>query len=198
MQGFAVALANYRGSTGYGVAFRRALIGNPWFPETEDVIAGLDALVAMGITDPDRVGFAGWSWGGCLACLNEGLHPDRWKAVFARIPAGDMVAAHFASMPEIQAYDVALYGGTPEEEPELYAERNPMIYVDRAVAPVLVIAGTKDPRCPIEGITPWVDALRSRGVSVDAHLYPEGHRASAVTRRVHHMELILDFFRRYL
>lgn len=196
--GFAVALVNYRGSTGYGVAFRRALIGNPWFPETEDVISGLDALIAEGITDPDRVGFAGWSWGGCLACLNEGLHPDRWKAVFAGIPAGDMVAAHYASMPEIQAYDVAMYGGTPDEVPELYAERNPMTYVDRAIAPVLVIAGEQDPRCPIEGITPWVDALRSRGVSVDVHLYPEGHHANAVTQRVHHMELILNFFRRYL
>ena len=196
--GFAVALVNYRGSTGYGVAFRRALIGDPWFPETEDVIAGLDALIAAGVTDPDRVGFAGWSWGGCLACLNEGLHPDRWKAVFAGIPAGDMVAAHHASMPEIQAYDVALYGGTPDEVPQLYAERNPMTYVDRAIAPVLVIAGEQDPRCPIEGITPWVDALRSRGVSVDVHLYPEGHHASAVTQRLHHMELILDFFGRYL
>ncbi|MEP6973426.1 MAG: prolyl oligopeptidase family serine peptidase [Actinomycetota bacterium] len=197
-EGFAVALVNYRGSTGYGVAFRRALIGNPWFPETEDVIAGLDALIIEGITDPDRVGFAGWSWGGCLACLNEGLHPDRWKAVFAGIPAGDMVAAHYASMPEIQAYDIAMYGGSPDEVPSLYAERNPMTYVDRAIAPVLVIAGERDPRCPIEGITPWVAALKSRGVSVDVHLYPEGHHANAVSERVHHMELILDFFRRHL
>lgn len=149
--GFAVALVNYRGSMGYGVTFRNALIGNLWFPETEDVIAGLDALIVEGITDPDRVGFSGWSWGGCLACLNEGLHPDRWKAVFAGIPAGDMVAAHFASMPEIQAYDVALYGGTPEEEPELYAERNPMTYVDDAIAPVLVTAGERDPRLPDRG-----------------------------------------------
>ena len=144
--GYAVALVNYRGSTGYGIAFREALAGNPWFPETEDVIAGLDALIAAGITDPDRVAPSpGWSWGGCLACLNVGLHPDRWKAVFAGIPAGDMVVAHYASMPEIQAYDVALYGGTPEGVPELWRERNPMTYVDRAVAPVLVIAGEEDP-----------------------------------------------------
>ena len=64
--------------------------------------------------------------------------------MFAGIPAGDMVAAHYASMPEIQAYDVALYGGTPEEVPDLWRERNPMTYVDRAVAPVLVIAGEQD------------------------------------------------------
>ena len=52
--GYAVALVNYRGSTGYGIAFRRALIGDPWFPETEDVIAGLDALIVAGVADPER------------------------------------------------------------------------------------------------------------------------------------------------
>jgi dipeptidyl aminopeptidase/acylaminoacyl peptidase len=196
--GFAVALVNYRGSTGYGIAFRRALLGNPWFPETEDVIAGLDALIAAGIADPDRVAFSGWSWGGCLACLNEGLHPDRWKAVFAGIPSGDFVAAHYACMPEIQAYDVALYGGSPAEMPELYAERNPMTYVDDARAPVLIIAGERDPRSPIEGITPWVGALRERGVKVDVHLYPAGHHANEVGEQVRHMQLILDFFARYV
>jgi len=194
--GFAVALINYRGSTGYRITFRRALIGDPWLPETEDILAGLDALIAAGVADPDRVALGGWSWGGCLACLNEGLHPDRWKAVFAGIPAGDMVAAHYASMPEIQAYDVAQYGGTPAEVPEMYAERNPMTYVDRARAPVLVIAGEHDPRCPIEGVTPWVDAIRARGVPVEVHLYQAGHHANDVEEQVRQMELILDFFRR--
>ena len=196
--GYAVALVNYRGSTGYGIAFREALTGDPWFPESADVIAGLDALVAAGITDPERVAFSGWSWGGCLACLNEGLHPERWKAVFAGIPAGDFVAAHWASMPEIRAYDIALYGGTPDDVPERYRERNPMTYVDRAVAPVLIIAGEEDPRCPIEGITPWVDALRSRDVPVDVHLYPQGHHANAVGQQIQHMQLILDFFARHV
>jgi dipeptidyl aminopeptidase/acylaminoacyl peptidase len=196
--GYAVAIPNYRGSTGYGVEFRRALVGNPWLPETEDVIACLDALVSTGITDPDRVAFAGWSWGGCLACLAAGLHPDRWKAVFAGIPSGDLVAAHHACMPEIRAYDLALFGGSPEELPEMWAERNPMTYVDRVRAPVLVIAGDNDPRCPPEGIVPWVEALRARGIVVDTHFYPEGHHANATAQQVHHMRLILDFFARYV
>jgi dipeptidyl aminopeptidase/acylaminoacyl peptidase len=63
---------------------------------------------------------------------------------------------------------------------------------------VLVIAGEHDPRCPIEGITPWVDALRERGVPVEVHLYPAGHHANDVDEQVRQMELILDFFGRYV
>ncbi len=196
--GFAVALVNYRGSTGYGIAFRERLIGDPWFPESEDVLACLDALVGEGVVDGDRAFFAGWSWGGCLACLNEGLHPERWRAVFAGIPAGDMVAAHWASMPSIRAYDVALYGGKPDELPKLYAERNPMTYVDRAKAPVLVIAGEHDPRCPVEGITPWINALRERGVDVETYFYPAGHHANRTSEQIRHVEMILEFLRRNL
>ena len=74
-----------------------------------------------------------------------------------------------------------------------------MTYVDRAEAPVLVIAGEKDPRCPPEGIMPWVDALASRGITVDVHFYPEGHHTNTtVDQQVQHMQLILDFFARYV
>jgi dipeptidyl aminopeptidase/acylaminoacyl peptidase len=196
--GYAVVLPNYRGSTGYGVAFRRALIGNPWFPELEDVLACLDDAIAAGIADPRRVAFSGWSWGGCLACLAAGRHPDRFGAVFAGIPSGDFVAAHHACMPELRAYDVALYGGTPDEVPELWAERNPMTYVDRVRAPVLVIAGERDPRCPPEGITPWIDALVERGIPVEAHFYAEGHHANRMDEQVDHMRRILAFLERTL
>ncbi|MEX2274368.1 MAG: prolyl oligopeptidase family serine peptidase [Actinomycetota bacterium] len=196
--GFAVALVNYRGSTGYGVEFRRALVGDPWLPESEDVVATLDALIAEGIADPQRVAFSGWSWGGCLACLDAGLYPDRWRAVFAGIPSGDFRAAHEAAMPEIQAYDLALYGGGPDELPERWRERDPMTFVDRAVAPALVIAGENDPRCPLESITPWVDALRSRGVEVELHIYAAGHHANATAQQVEHMAAILSFFERHV
>ena len=76
--GYAVAQVNYRGSTGYGVKWRQALIGNIGFPEVEDVLAGLDALTERGVTDPGRVAIEGWSWGGYISLLAIGLHPDRF------------------------------------------------------------------------------------------------------------------------
>ncbi len=195
--GYAVALVNYRGSTGYGIEFREALIGNVCFTETEDIIACLDALVADGTTDPARVFWYGWSWGGCLACFNAGTQPDRWRAIFAGIPTGDFVAAHWASAPELQAWDEAVYGGTPDQVPDAYARSDPMTYLDAVKAPILVIAGEADPRCPIEGIMPWVDALRARNHPVELELYPEGHHMNSMDGQVKHMQLVLDFFERY-
>jgi dipeptidyl aminopeptidase/acylaminoacyl peptidase len=194
--GYAVILVNYRGSTGYGVPFRQALIGNVCFTETEDIIAGLDALEAEGLIDPERVFWSGWSWGGCLACFNAGVHPARWRAIFAGIPSGDMVAAHWACAPELQAWDVAVYGGSPDDVPEAYRRSDPMTYVANVKAPILVIAGENDPRCPLEGVTPWVDAVRANGVPVEVELYPAGHHSNTADGQIRHMRLILDFFAR--
>lgn len=192
--GYAVALVNYRGSTGYGVGFRKALLADPGFIETEDVVAGLDRLIADGVADPDRVYWSGWSWGGCLGCLNAGLNPRRWRAMFAGIPAGDFVAAHWASAPALQAWDRAIYGGSPDEVPDAYRRANPMTYADRVRAPVMIIAGEHDSRCPIEGITPWVEAVREAGGEVVVHRYPAGHHANDAHEQVRHMQMILDFF----
>jgi dipeptidyl aminopeptidase/acylaminoacyl peptidase len=75
-------------------------------------------------------------------------------------------------MPFMRALNVATFGGAPEEVPDRYRQRDPMTYVGRARAPVLVIAGEDNPRCPLAAVTPWIDALRRRGVVVEAHVYP--------------------------
>ena len=195
--GYAVALVNYRGSTGYGVAFREALIGRVCLAESEDILACLDALIADGTTDPTRAYWSGWSWGGCLACFHAGAHPDRFRAIFAGIPAGDFVAAHWASAPELQAWDDAVYGGSPDEVPGSYRQSDPMTYVENVTAPVLVIAGDHDPRCPIEGVTPWVEAVRAHGGSVEVHTYNAGHHTNSMADQVTHMRWVLDFFARH-
>jgi dipeptidyl aminopeptidase/acylaminoacyl peptidase len=192
--GYAVAVINYRGSTGYGIAFREALIGRVCLTESEDILACLDALIADGTTDRDQVYWNGWSWGGCLACFHAGAHPDRFRAIFAGIPAGDFIAAHWASAPELQAWDDAAYRGSPDEVPESYRQSDPMTYVDAVTAPVLIIAGEHDPRCPMEGITPWVDAVRSHGGEVELRTYGAGHHANDSADKVQHMRYVLDFF----
>jgi dipeptidyl aminopeptidase/acylaminoacyl peptidase len=84
----------------------------------------------------------------------------------------------------------------PDVAPELYRERDPETYVDRAKAAVLVIAGEQDPRCPLEGVSPWVDALRERGVEVELVLYPAGHYLNDTEENIRQVEMILAFFER--
>jgi dipeptidyl aminopeptidase/acylaminoacyl peptidase len=180
--GYAVLLVNYRGSTGRDTAFRERLRGDVGFPESQDILAGLDHVVAEGLVDPERVILEGWSWGGYLALLNAGLHPERWRAVLGGIPVGDSVAAHYECAPPLRAWDLATMGGSPMDVPDLFRERNPMTYVDDVRAPVLLIAGEH--------------ALRARRHPVDVHLYAAGHHANDVGEQIRHMELALEFFGR--
>ena len=89
-EGFAVAMVNYRGSIGFGRRWRDHILGNIGFPEVEDVVAGLDDLVARGIADPERVVIGGWSWGGYITLLALGTHPDRFAAGVAATLAATM------------------------------------------------------------------------------------------------------------
>jgi len=191
--GLAVAMVNYRGSTGYGSAFRDALIGDPGFPEVEDVVAGLDALVAEGVADPGRAVVAGGSWGGYVTLLALGREPGRWKAAVAAVPVADYVTAFRDEAPTLQAFDRSLFGGGPDEVGELYAERSPLTYVDQVRAPVLVIAGENDSRCPIQQVLNYVEALQARGGEVEIYRFDAGHGSMVIEERVRQMRAELGF-----
>lgn len=191
--GIAVAMVNYRGSTGYGAGFRDAIIGDPGFPEVADVVAGLDALVAEGVADRRRAVVAGGSWGGYVTLLTVGLHPERWRAAVAVVPVADYVSAYEDEAPSLQAFDRSLFGGSPDEVGDLYVERSPLTYVDRVRTPVLVIAGDNDSRCPIRQVLVYVDALRERGGEVELRRFDAGHGSMVVDERVRHMAAELEF-----
>ena len=192
-QGFAVALINYRGSSGYGAEWRDSLIGNPGFPELEDTIAGLDDLLERGIADPERVAISGASWGGYLTLLAIGRHPDRWVAAVAGVPVADYVAAFEDEAPSLQAMDRGLFGGGPEEYPELYRERSPITYVDRVKTPLMVLAGENDSRCPIRQIDNYLASMRERGLDPEVYRYDTGHASYVVDERVRQMAAAMRF-----
>jgi dipeptidyl aminopeptidase/acylaminoacyl peptidase len=197
--GFAVAMPNYRGSTGYGTAWRDALIGNPGFPETEDVVAGLDDLVAKGIADPGRVIVRGDSWGGYVSLMCAGLHPDRWAAVVAGVPVADYLAAYEDEAPSLQMMDRGLFGGGPEDGLRAtYEERSPITYADRVAAPVLILAGENDSRCPIRQIDNYADALRAHGGEVEMYRYTTGHSSFVIEERVRQVRTQLEFVARHV
>ncbi len=194
--GFLVAMVNYRGSIGFGQAWRDSLTGNVGFHELEDVLAGLDDLVARGLADPSRVVLAGWSWGGYVTLLGIGRHPDRFVSAIAGVPVADYVAAYEDESPILQAMDRNLMGGSPTEVPAFYEERNPLTYADAVRVPLLILAGENDSRCPIRQVWNYVGRLRERGVAPEVYTYSTGHASFDVEERVRQTAITLDFLAR--
>jgi dienelactone hydrolase len=173
--GFAVVEVNYRGSTGYGSAWRDAIEGRPGLTELEDVAAVYDWAVESGLTDPTKCVVNGASWGGYLSLLAIGTQPTRWAGSVASVPVADYVAAYEDEMEQLRSFDRALFGGAPDTVGAVYQECSPITYVEAVTAPILVLAGDNDPRCPIRQIENYLDRLAKRDLPYEFYRYDAGH-----------------------
>jgi dipeptidyl aminopeptidase/acylaminoacyl peptidase len=196
--GYAAVLVNYRGSTGYGRAWRDALEGNPGLTELEDIAAVHDWAIASGLADPGRVVLSGNSWGGYLTLLGLGTQPERWSLGIAGVPVADYVAAYEDEMEPLQAFDRSLFGGSPEEAPEVYRRTSPITYVDRVRVPVLVLAGANDPRCPIRQIENYLARMRELGKAHEVYRFDAGHGSLRIEETIKQVEMELAFAARHL
>ena len=196
--GFAVVQVNYRGSTGYGSAWRDALTERIGHTELADIAAVHDHLIAEGVVDPTRSVISGYSWGGYLTLLALGVQPERWAAGVGGVPVADYVAAYEDEMEPLRAYDRALFGGSPQDVPDAYRDSSPLTYVDRVRVPVLVLAGENDPRCPIRQIDNYLDALAERGADYAVYRYDAGHGSMVVAERLRQLACEIAFVRRVL
>ncbi|MBA2529137.1 MAG: S9 family peptidase [Euzebyales bacterium] len=196
--GFAVLQPNYRGSTGYGKRWEDALIGDPGRPELVDLLAGRDHLVTEGVADADRCVLTGGSWGGYLTLQGLGTQPHAWAAGVAVVPVADYLTAFADESPGLQEFDRSLFGGTPSDLPELYAERSPLTHVVAVAAPVLVITGANDTRCPKRQVDRYVDALRRLDKPHAYHVFEAGHGSLAVEETIRQRALALDFVAEHL
>ncbi|WP_017595490.1 prolyl oligopeptidase family serine peptidase [Nocardiopsis potens] len=196
--GFAVVRANYRGSTGYGSAWRDALERRVGLTELEDITAVRDWAVRTGLADPDRLVLEGGSWGGYLTLLGLGTRPQDWTLGIAAVPIADYTAAYADEMEALRAFDRSMFGGSPDEVPELYARSSPISYVQDVAAPVLILAGENDPRCPIRQIDRYIDRLRELGKPHEVYRFDAGHGSFVVEERIRHMAAELDFALRNL
>jgi acetyl esterase/lipase len=191
--GYAVVLVNYRGSSGYGQAWRDAIEGNPGLTELDDLARVHDHVVAAGIADPARVVLAGHSWGGYLTLLGLGRQPERWALGIAGVPVADYLAAYEDEMEPLKAFDRALFGGSPDEIPDAYVERSPLTYVDHVRVPVMVLAGENDPRCPIRQIDNYLARLAEAGIPHETYRYDAGHGSLVIEERIRQVEAMLAF-----
>jgi dipeptidyl aminopeptidase/acylaminoacyl peptidase len=197
--GFLVGMVNYRGSTGYGREWRDSLIRNIGGPELEDVNAGLADLVARGLADPERAVVGGHSWGGYITLLELGKHPELWRCGVAGVPVADYVESFDDMSPLLQEYDRALLGGAaPAELPDLMRERNPIEFADQVRAPVLILVGRNDSRCPYRQVMLYVDKLSEREHPHELYVFDTGHASFDVEERIRQVRTILGFLARHL
>ncbi|MEU3272671.1 prolyl oligopeptidase family serine peptidase [Saccharomonospora sp. NPDC006951] len=191
--GFVVVEVNYRGSTGYGSAWRDAIEGRPGLTELEDVAAVHQWAVQSGLSDPDRCIVNGASWGGYLTLLALGTQPSRWAGGVAGVPVADYVAAYEDEMEQLRAFDRALFGGSPAEKPAVYDECSPITYVAAVNVPVLVLAGDNDPRCPIRQIENYLDRLAARDVPYEFYRYDAGHGSLVIAETIKQVSIEVFF-----
>jgi dipeptidyl aminopeptidase/acylaminoacyl peptidase len=174
-RGWAVLAPNYRGSTGYGREWQLASRFDYGGVDNDDVVAGADYLVREGIADPARIALTGRSWGGYLTMTGLTQYPDRWAAGSAVVPFLNWFTGHANSRKDLQHWDLENFGD-PERDRDLYYERSPYFFLERVAAPVQLICGAHDPRCPASESTQAQDRLVAAGKSCDLVLYPdEGH-----------------------
>jgi len=196
--GFAVVCVNYRGSSGYGKAWRDAIVGRPGLTELEDIARVHDWAVATKLADPQRTVLGGGSWGGYLTLLGLGTQPERWALGIGIVPIGDYIPAYEDEMEPLKKYDAALFGGTPSEVPERYRVANPITYVERVRAPMLLLVGQNDPRCPSRSVDVYRDRLRALGKPFEEYRYDAGHGSLVVDERIKQVAMEIAFVATHL
>jgi dipeptidyl aminopeptidase/acylaminoacyl peptidase len=193
--GFLVAMPNYRGSTGYGRAWRDALTGDVGFTDVDDVTAGLRDVLMRPDVDAKRTVIAGWSWGGYVTLMELGRNADLWTCGVAGVPVGDYVMAYEEEAPALQVMDRAIMGGTPAEVSDAYRRSNPITYADAVAAPVLFVIGDNDSRCPLGQALAYVERLAERGAPHEVYRFTAGHGSHATDEEVRQQRVILDFLK---
>jgi dipeptidyl aminopeptidase/acylaminoacyl peptidase len=169
--GYAVLAVNYRGSSGRGQKFSRAIFADWGNYEVQDLLAGVDHVVAMGVADPDRLGVGGWSYGGILT--NYLIATDtRFKGATSGAGVAFTVAFYGTDQYIIQ-YDNEIGPPWNPKAWETYVRISyPFLHADRIKTPTLFLGGERDFNVPVQGSQQMYQALRSLGVDTQLVIYP--------------------------
>jgi dipeptidyl aminopeptidase/acylaminoacyl peptidase len=196
--GFAFLTINYRGSVGFGREFQQKIWGDLGHWEVEDMAAARDWLVKGGIAQPEQILLTGWSYGGYLTLLGLGKRPDLWAGGMAGIAIADWAMMYEDEADTLRGYQVAMFGGTPQEKSEQYARSSPITYAEKVQAPVLIIQGRNDTRTPARPVEAYEAKLKAMGKPVEVHWFDAGHLGAGVEQDIRHQELMLRFAYRVL
>jgi dipeptidyl aminopeptidase/acylaminoacyl peptidase len=191
--GYAVVMGNPRGSSGYGEAHGRAVLGDVGAVSSVDLLALLDTALKADDLDSSRVGVLGGSHGGFMTTWLASHHGERFKAAISE-------RAVNATDSFVGSSDIGWF--FPHE---LWSEdpaKSPLTYADRISVPMLILHAEHDWRCPLEQAQRLFVALKLRGAPVEMLLFPgEGHemsRSGRPSHRIARFEAIREWFERWM
>jgi dipeptidyl aminopeptidase/acylaminoacyl peptidase len=194
--GYVVLGVNYRGSAGRGIRYAESILADWGHKEVEDLLAGVDAAVARGFTDPAHLGIGGWSYGGILTDYTIASDP-RFKAAASGAGSANQLSMYGADQYILQ-YNAEL--GPPWANTALWLKVSyPFFHADRIHTPTLFMGGTKDFNVPVSGGEQMYEALRTLGVPTELVVYPgEFHGFKRPSFLVDRVQRVGAWFDRYL
>src|SRR5882757_4594166 len=197
-KGYAVLRPNYRGSTGYGDAFLRNMVGSYFRQAHKDVMTGIDYVISTGIADPERLVAMGWSAGGVMT--NKLVtYTDRFKAASSGAGASDFISMFGTT--DNPWHRVNWFGGTPWQDKapiDSYWDNSPLKDVWKVKTPTLLFAGVNDPRVPMGQSVEFYRALKFNGVNTHLYIAPrEGHGFMELRHALYKNNAELAWFEQY-
>lgn len=198
-RGYVVLQPNYRGSTGYGDAFLRDMVGSYFKNSHLDVMTGVDHLIKIGLVDGDRMVKMGWSGGGHMT--NKIItFTNRFKAASSGAGAANWVSMYAQS--DVRTYRTPWFGGTPWQKnapTDVYWEHSPLKYVANVTTPTIFLVGQEDPRVPSPQSVEMYRALKSLGVPTHLYIAPrEPHGWGELRHELFKVNVELDWFEKHV
>jgi dipeptidyl aminopeptidase/acylaminoacyl peptidase len=192
-KGAVILEPNYRGSAGYGEAFRSLNVRNLGVGDAWDVLSGVDHLIARGIADPARMGVMGWSQGGYISAFLATHERQPFKAI--SVGAGISNWMTYYVNTDIHPFTRQYLKATPWDDPAIYARTSPMTTIQRAKTPTLIQHGEFDTRVPTPNAYELYQGLQDVGVPVKLVIYKGfGHGLNKPKAARASMEHNLDWF----
>ena len=195
-KGWAVFYPNPRGSSNYGQKTLAANVNDWGGGDFKDIMTGVDALVARGIADPDKLAHIGWSYGGYMTAWTI-TQTTRYKAAMVGAGLTNMWSMYGTN--DIPSVLIAYFGGIPNKQTlPLYLDRSAMTHIDKVTTPTLILHGANDERVPTGQAYELYRGLKDRGKATELVFYPrEGHGFTEYYHQKDRMQRIYDWVTKY-
>ena len=196
MRGYYVLLPNPRGSYGQGEDFTRGNVQDFGGGDLRDDLAGVDAAIKKYPIDPNRLGVAGWSYGGFMTMWTV-TQTDRFRAAVAGAGIANWQSYYGQNL--IGQWMIPFFGASVYDDPAVYEKSSPIRFIKKVKTPTLVIVGERDAECPASQSYEFWHALKTLGVPTKLIIYPgEGHMFIEPKHQVDRLDQTVEWFDKYL